>query len=301
MDCCYLTRDGQSAVVRASKACYGSDTAHHEVMAPLRPEERWAMACIQHELPAWSVGQYDDGSQPGMYDLKIVRPDGAIGAVEVTAAHDKQRQELLREIRKRATSWQVPGIAGGWIVRIRASARARELHKRLPELLQELEHSGRTGVRGSAMSMEPFETQARTLGVIEARQSSTDRPGSIYVLPPEGSPEQVGGFAPPTGDPLAEWLKTWLADPPREDNIRKLEKSGAPERHIFVLIPSLAAAPFPVFDLLATGNAPLPTIDPELPVGITHVWAMSTWIDWGDGIKWSPDRGWTRFVKVTPP
>jgi hypothetical protein len=236
-----------------------------------------------------------------MYDLKIVYPDGSIGAVEVTAAHDDDRIELWREVRKRAILRQDPSLAGGWLVRILPSARARELDKQLPNLLHELERNGRKAIRGAKTSTDQQEALAGTLGVIEALQSSTDHPGSIYVMPPEGSREQMGGYSPLTGDPLAVWLGEWLADPSRPDNVAKLASSEVHERHIFVLVPSFSSVPFGVMDLLATSNAPLPTVPPVLPPAITHVWAMSMWIDWGDGFRWSPDTGWARFAKVAPP
>jgi hypothetical protein len=55
------------------------------VAAP-RDEEQWAATCIAE---AWTVDvvQHDDGSQAGMHDLDIVRPDRR-DAGEVTAAAD---------------------------------------------------------------------------------------------------------------------------------------------------------------------------------------------------------------------
>jgi hypothetical protein len=236
-----------------------------------------------------------------MYDLKIIYPDGSIGAVEITAAHDDKRIELWREVRKRATLRQEPSLAGGWLVRILPSAQARELDKRLSNLLHELERDGRKAIRGAKTSTDRQETLAGALGIIEALQSSTDRPGSIYVMPPEGSREQMGGYSPTTGDPLAAWIGEWLVVPSRADNVQKLTRSDAREKHIFMLVPGFSPVPFAVMDLLATSGAPLPTVAPVLPPEITHVWAMSMWIQWGDGFRWSPDRGWSRFTKVEPP
>jgi hypothetical protein len=111
---------------------------------------------------------------------------------------------------------------------------------------------------------------------------------------------QMGGYSPPTGDPLAIWLGEWLAQPSQAHNVRKLAASDARERHVFVLVPGFTSAPFAVIDLLIAVNAPLPTIPPVLPSEVTHVWAMSGWST-GDGFRWSPDTGWTRFTKVEPP
>lgn len=135
---------------------------------------------------------------------------------------------------------------------------------------------------------------------MEASQSATDLPGSIYTEPTEESPDQMGGYWPASGDPLAEWLSEWLADSKRADNVHKLASTDAEERHIFVLVPSFPSVPSAVNDLLAIPGAPLPTIVPGLPAGITHVWVMSIW-DSGDGFRWSPVREWTRFEKVPLP
>jgi hypothetical protein len=86
-------------------------------------------------------------------------------------------------------------------------------------------------------------------------------------MPPEGSLEQMGGYAPLTGDPLAEWLGDWTNDPSRSDNVSKLQAAGAAKRHLFILVPGFTGAPFAVNDLLISPEAPIPTIPPALPAG----------------------------------
>jgi hypothetical protein len=103
-----------------------------------------------------------------MYDLKIVYPDGSIGAVEVTAAADSERAGLWREVRRRDLIRQEPDLMGGWLVRVLPSARARDLDTHLPGLLRELEHDGRRAARGIEGSTDPFEDLAANLGIIEA-------------------------------------------------------------------------------------------------------------------------------------
>lgn len=269
-------------------------------MRRLRDEERWAQVCMQKTLQGCRVEPHDDGSRPSMYDLKTVYPDGLTGAVEVTTAVDDERLELWQEVRKRDIIRQEPGLIGGWLVRILRSARARDLDKHLTGLLRELELGGRTTVRGIRGSTDPLEAQASSLGVIEAAQSPTDLKGSIYVMPPEASPEPTGGYAPVTGDPLAVWLGDWTNEPSRSDNVRKLQNSGAVERHLFILARGFVSGPFAVIDLLISPGAPIPTIRPVLPPGVTDVWVMSTW-DSGDGFRWSEQTGWTRFTKLPPP
>jgi hypothetical protein len=69
-----------------------------------------------------------------MYDLTITYPGGVIGAVEVTAAADRQQLELWKLVGGQGKRWIEPGLAGGWIVRILPSTRAKNLLRQLPDL-----------------------------------------------------------------------------------------------------------------------------------------------------------------------
>ena len=118
-------------------------------------------------------------------------------------------------------------------------------------------------------------------------------------MPPEGTLEPMGGYSPSAGDPLAVWLGDWTNEPSRSDNVRKLQSADAAERHLLMLVPGFTAAPFAVIDLLISPGAPIPTIPPVLPAGVTDVWVMSNW-DSGDGSRWSQEKGWARFAKLAP-
>jgi hypothetical protein len=265
----------------------------------LGPEEVWVQECIQQELPGLLVEQHDDGSRPSMYDLKITYPDSSIGAVEVTAAADAEQLALWKLVGGRGKRWIEPDLAGGWQVRVLPSTRGKNLRQQLPSLLRELEQAGTRVIRGDSSSPDRLALLVCRLGIVQLLQAPTDHPGSIYVMPPEKLLEEMGGYSPVTGDPLATWLSAWIAEPSRADNLRKLAGSGARERHLFVLLPGFNRAPFAVNDLLIAPGAPLPTMPPNLPSAVTHVWTMSTW-DTGDGFRWSPGNGWTRFAKVVP-
>lgn len=130
----------------------------------------------------------------------------------------------------------------------------------------------------------------------DADQSGTNFSGSIYItltLPAE----RTGGAVASTGDAIAHWIGTWLARPEQADNLRKLRSAEGAERHVFVLLRGFTTASFAVVDPLMRSGGPLPTVDPELPSPVTHVWVMSTWSA-GDGFRWSADSGWIRFAKV---
>jgi hypothetical protein len=221
-----------------------------------------------------------------------------IDVAVTTAAAEAEQIELWKLVGGRGKRWIDSSLAGGWLVRILPSTRARVLHKQLPDLLRELKQEGVGVVRGNRSSGDRFAAKAGELRVVEAQQGPTAYPGSIYVMIDQPL-EQMGGFLPATGDPLASWIGEWLAEPSRQDNVHKLASSGADEGHIFVLVPGYTQAPFAVTHLLIDVSAPLPTIPPALPLGITHVWAMSMW-DSGGGFRWSPGNGWERFTKVMP-
>lgn len=268
-------------------------------MRPLSDEEVWVRDCIREALSGCTVGQHDDGSEPSMHDLTITYPDGRIGAVEVTAAVDGQPLALWKLIRRQGKPWIEPALTGGWLVCVKPSARAKDLIRYLPDLLRDLERNARRVASGNQASTDQASVFAGQLGIVQALQGPTARPGSIYIMPPERPLDQMAGYSPSTGDPLARWLSEWVSNPSRTDNLRKLERSSAPEHHLFILVAGFDSESFAVSDLLIAPDAPLPTIPPVLPAEITHVWTASTW-DSGDGFRWSPDKAWERFAKVEP-
>jgi len=53
-------------------------------------------------------------------------------------------------------------------------------------------------------------------------------------------------------------------------------RSGASERHAFILVPALTSAPFGVVDMLwRDEDDVVPTAAPDLPDQVTHVWLMA--------------------------
>ena len=262
-------------------------------MKPLRGEELWAAKMIEMEVKA-SVQQHDDGSHPGMYDLDIMLPGGATAAVEVTAAADQDAVEQWN-LMNGGGRWTVEGLRGGWMVGVRIGSSWKRLKIDLPGLLGELEALGipRLDIENrTATGLEPLAVE---LGIENAHQSGTGFPGSIYMTFDMPS-ERIGGMVPAKGDGLAAWLSDFLREARQADVLRKLASSDRDERHAFILLPGFNTAPFVVNDLLVRTKPPLPTLRPELPAEVTHVWAVSTWTA-GVGIRWSPDLGWMTFDK----
>lgn len=235
-------------------------------MKPLRPEEEWARDIIRQTLSV-PVEQHDDNSQDGMHDLWIVYSDRPAAAVEVTAAADPESVELSKLINTKER-WLVPGIRGGWAVSVDPSRRlAKLLFAELPALLFDLEAAGDTSVRVDPQTGAGgrWDTRAHALGITHLFQSpGTDFPGSVYPLIDQPL-ERKAGFVAPTGDAIAEWIGGYLQSE-RASDLAKLARSGADERHAFVLVPMFTTEPFAISELVMRSEARLPLTPPQLPV-----------------------------------
>jgi hypothetical protein len=265
-------------------------------MKALKSEEEWARTIISQTLSV-PVEQHDDGSKDRMHDLWIRHPDRLAAAVEITAAADPESIELSRRVNGK-DRWVVPGLRGGWAVSVYPSALAKRLYKELPDFLTELEAAGETHVdvdRESAATQR-WAARAQDLGITDLMQSDTDHPGSIYILL-DLPLEQSAGFVAPTSDAIAAWIGDYLQSE-RSRVLAKLARSGAQERHAFVLVPLFTTAPFAVSELVMRSEARLPLAPPQLPLEVTHVWVVGMAYDVA-GFYWAPASGWSSIR--TPP
>jgi hypothetical protein len=236
---------------------------HTGIVARISSEEA-ARRCISASLGGVQVDHHDDGSEPRMHDLEIVYSDRAPGAVEVTAAADADSIELWNLITTGGRR-QIPGLTGGWFASLSPRARGQRVLSELPALLKQLEQTGMRDLDLNRASLGTLEKAASALGITRLAQGGTNYLGSIYFtidLPSERS----GGLVDETGDTLASWLSEWLEDPDQVPNLEKLARSGAEERHLFVILPGFAVASFAVVDLLMRSDAPLPRIAPRPPI-----------------------------------
>ncbi|MEJ5913127.1 hypothetical protein [Pseudokineococcus sp. 1T1Z-3] len=263
-------------------------------MPRLRVEERIAADSIGATLGT-VVEQHDDGSRPSMHDLAFTTSDGTTAAVEVTAAADSNSIELWKLVNGSDERWIVPGLHGGWIVALQPNARANRLIRDLPDLLLELEARGITSVRPLPWGpTTPADKRAQSLGIVSGDQGDTAFPGSIY-LTIERASELTGGIRDAGGAQVAPWVRDFLTAPSQADVLVKLERSGADQRHAFIVLPGFTTAPFAVVDMLMREiDEVAPTTRLVLPDQVTHVWLMTSWVV-GSGLRWSPEGGWSRF------
>jgi len=267
-------------------------------MTELRVEEKVVAATITTTL-GLKVEQHDDGQQPSMHDLNIISVDGRPAAVEVTAAADPDSIQLWQLVNGRGEWRTVKDLQGGWMLTLEPTARAKRLLTELPAFLRELEGQGVTEIRSHRRRLElpeSIEGRARTLGIVSANQSSTNFAGSIYFSI-EQPCDRAGGAVDSTGSAVPSWVREFLLDPHQRDVLGKLARSGASERHAFILVPGLTSAPFGVVDMLwRDEDDVVPTAAPDLPDQVTHVWLMA-FQTIGSGLRWSHDSGWERFER----
>jgi hypothetical protein len=218
-----------------------------------------------------------------MHDLDICYPDREPGAVEIVAAADQHAMALSRTRRGR---WQAEDLAGAWAVWVVPRRRSwSALEKQLPPFLAELERAGISELRRDDL-LGAYPNETTELGLAGVLRVATEHPASIYVQVEEPA-ERTGGFPSDTGDELAAWITAFLSEPEQRDVLDKLSRSGAAERHAFVVLPAFATAPFAVFDMLTSEAPPVPAEMPELPGAGTDVWVMSVW-DAGWVFRWFP-------------
>ena len=264
----------------------------------LRAEEEWLRQCIEAATPGSVVRQHDDGTAPGMHDLDIWVDGRRVGAVEVSAAVDPSALELWNLVAD-GDLWTDGSLFGGWRVTVERTASARLLKTHLPSLLHALESQGRhripAGVRGGWSAEDEL---AEHLSTRSVHRHDTGTPGSVSVVV-GFLPAQSGGAAPQAADGVAAWVGGWLGADHQRDNRAKLARSGAPERHMAVLIAGYSPAPFDVVYALAGDTVAVLTVDPALPSEKTHCWVLSTWNS-GQGFRWAPS-GWSTFSKLQPP
>jgi hypothetical protein len=259
---------------------------------PLPPEEEWARQVVEHDLGT-PVEQHDDNTESSMYDLTI-KYSGGDAALEVVAAADPRQTELWNVLYKGGRTI-VPGIAGGWMLTLKAPTRVKALFQQLPALLGGLEAAGIRGLEEAAGVPQGLATLASDNGVVKARQGGTDFVGSVYF----SVEDSTRAFFNVDSDALRDWIGSYLSSSETADVRKKLSSAGTAERHAFGFVPPFTLAPEAAAEVLVHEAPALPSQPPSLPPEITHVWVTSTW-SFGRGIKWDPGTGWSFFSKLQP-
>ena len=222
--------------------------------------EEWARRIVEKELKR-NVVINDDGSRPGMYDLRIGAADAPEIAIECVGAVDPIRTE----------TWNVGPAKGpveleimsDWSIALAPGAKVKAIRQRVELLLRELEGRGLRDARvGHVLKWHDaalFE-ELESLGVTHASCYRLPGTGKVYF-----GMEGIGGAVDSWGAAVPEWAGEFLRDPVCRDVFCKLQRSGATDRHVIVLV-SFAGAPWPVESYSMGEHDELPAEAPDLPL-----------------------------------
>jgi len=245
--------------------------------------ELLAQHIIQREMKR-QVMVHDDGSQPGMYDLRVGDAAAPDIAIECTGAVDPIRTQ----------TWNIGpakgplslAIAGDWIVNLRPNARVDRIHAEIEALLHECEARKLTGFL-------PVDSRLKRLDSSLFSALDSLRIDSVDCFRPHGQGEVhlgmtgIGGAVDRQGTEVPGWISSFLRAPQRADVLSKLNRSSARECHVFVPV-SFGGVPWSVESYLGRPMDTVPSSPPDLPAPITAVWIMygANGLRW-DGVAWS--------------
>jgi hypothetical protein len=245
--------------------------------------EEWARRIVEKELNR-AVVINDTGTAPSMYDLRVGPADAPEVAIECVGAVDQTYTETWNVGPARGPL-QV-SLTGDWTVEIAPTARVKTIRKHIERLLQELEARGIYNVYVDwRIEWEDPELFGKldSLKITHAYCHSQQGTGKVHLTMPG-----AGGFVDDHGSALPAWVGDFLRDPARQDVLGKLQRSGAAERHAF-LIATLTGAPWPVESYLIGSLDHVPSQAPNLPAPVTGVWVVSGMgrrgVRW-DGTTW---------------
>lgn len=180
-------------------------------------------------------------------------------------------------------------LRGDWLVQVEPGADIRRIKKGLPALLAVLEANGLTSTRQDHLLRPHDEELFDQLDVMRVDAAHCHRtPGSgqvSFIL------RGIGGGVDREGASLPGWVGGFLRDDERADNLGKLARSGAPERHVFVPV-VFAGATWAVESYLTGSLSALPPAPPDLPEPVTGVWVAPTLA--ACGVRWDGHR-WHTF------
>jgi hypothetical protein len=251
----------------------------------MKSEER-ARQIVSQELRR-DVACNDDGSGPSMYDLRIGPAEAPETAIECVGAVNQVWTE----------TWNVGpardplqlSVRGDWEVVVASGTRIKQIKQHIEYLLQELETRGIPEVNVNHFLRQHDKhlfDKLESLGITHAHCFRLPGSGEVHLEMPG-----MSGVVNARGDVITEWIGDFLLSPQRQDVLDKLNRSGALERHVFVIV-EFAGAPLPVLYYLSKNIEQLPATAPDLPAPITGVWIAST--IGTEGIRW--DRtGWRLF------
>ncbi len=242
-----------------------------------RIEERLARVAVSTHLGV-PVKRFEDGKASGQVDALIEQ--GTDYPLEVVSAHDVQGLQLLAATKRYGPVIDA-GLSHHWYVRLRPTARMREIHRIILKSLPAPESAVVLG------GVDPPDSLGR-LGVRSVSAApAPEGNGSVWFMYPVN-------FGSGGTDELGEWASAYLASQP--DVAEKLGRHGGDQRHAFVWMGHNA---FPPAEMQLSSGGFSPMAAPTLPPEITHLWVGSL-LSGRQVWYWSPSGSWEATGWWTP-
>ncbi|MBB2943292.1 hypothetical protein FB565_003005 [Actinoplanes lutulentus] len=177
----------------------------------------------------------DDNSIQSMADVRIEYGDRPTAFVEIVSDVDPDYAQL-HQLVFRGQEMGSPSLGRIWYVTVSKLAKLKSLKPALEAFLRRLEDAGvflELVQPDGSLAQSPVEElrQLNGLGVVQlcSRLPQPDEEPKILLYP-----QGVGGLAEQDWQTFITWLAGFLSAPGQADVRKKLEQTGAVERHAFV-------------------------------------------------------------------
>lgn len=255
-------------------------------MASPDADEDEASQIVSAALGAVSIHR-DFATHLGLHDFDLVFPDEHVEALEVTQSTDEARRSQAAAMNKEGTILGPAAHEKSWIVTLYPTANIKALKRNLEQLglaLMMLEQVGILNFiverdRYRSIDVQTFHEHFPEVKDCWAWTSSSAP--HIEALP-AGAASMIGPGV------VTGHLQAFLRSDAQQDNLRKLARTNARERHLFVWLRGV----FGPQHSLCEGE--LPTGAADLPSEVTQVWVAAT-CDEGVVMCWRGSKGgWSK-------
>jgi hypothetical protein len=240
------------------------------------------------------VEHHDDGTSDGMFDLRIGPAGAPAVAIEVVGAVDPGYAKTWSTGPGRGPEQTFGGT--DWMLFLAEGTAGELLRKKLPALVRRLELAGWHHHGGDELLQhrmdDPLAEDLAARGVVAVYCIAESGSGTVHLglLPQTGSSDPSGMSVPP-------WVSEFLIRSNTSDVLKKLARSLAAERHVFVHV-DLRGAPFALWNYLAGPIERTPVSAPSLPDVVDQVWLTTGYVARGrspQGLRWDGES-WTTFT-----
>jgi hypothetical protein len=247
--------------------------------------ENWAKQIVAKELSA-QVEVHDNGSESGMYDLRIGSVIAPEYAIECVGAVDPAATETWNI--GPANGPMKVDSSGDWLVSIKKSTRIKSLSPEISKVIVKCESLGLKEFTPVDWQLRQFNlalfNELNDLGITSFQMYQKAGSGKAHLNMDGG-----GGPVSQNSDDLVDWMGSFLSRNDKVDVVNKLRNSRAKQKHAFIPM-VFGGAPWEV-ESYFLGEMPLPIKEPKLPEPITGVWVILN----GKGLRYMNGR-WHVFT-----